>query len=100
MLVDFLSNVFNSKAIPGRVALAHKALSTFSGTFKEFLADVTNDGKEPTRIVCPFDTEAATIGIVISATDSTIVAYNWLGEPTLADNVLMVSNLPPALLWD
>ena len=93
-LVDFLSNVFNSKAISGRLALTYGELAGFPGTFKEFLsACEKKNGTEPRWIVCPYDTETATIGIAISAIDATVIAYNWRGdEPTQADGILMVFN--------
>ena len=94
LLVDFLSNVFNQKAISGRLALTYGELAAFGGNFKEFLsACKRKNGTEPQRIVCPYDTETATIGIAISAIDSTVIAYNWRGdEPTQADGILMVLN--------
>jgi len=98
-LVDFLTNVFNAKAVPGRVALplTHPALAagSFEGTFEEFLQGLTTTqtglaGARPERVLCPFDTEEATIGIVISATKSTMIAYNWLRDHTLAEGIINV----------
>ena len=76
-LVDFLSNVFNSKAISGRLTLTYGELAGFPGTFQEFLSACEKKNRtEPRRIVCPYDTETATIGIAISAIDATVIAYN------------------------
>ena len=94
-LVDFLSNVFNSKAISGRLALTYRQLAGFPGTFKKFLsACEKKNGTERKWNVCPCDTETATIGIAISANDATVIASNWRGsEPTQADGILMVFNM-------
>lgn len=95
-LVNFLTNVFNAKAIPGRVALpvAHGNLASFTGTFEQFrqglIAGQPKGGEVPERIICPFDIGGAMIGIVLSATKSTMIVYNWLRDQTLADGIVKV----------
>lgn len=85
-LIDFLTNVFNAKAIPGIAALlvAQGNLASFTGAFKEFQQGLTvglpEGGEVPVRILCPFGIEGAIIGIVISATKSTMIVYNWLSQ--------------------
>ena len=101
-VVDFLTNVYNAKAIPGRVALpfAHPALASGSrgGTFDEFLQEIaatqTGVGARPERILCPFDVEDATIGVLISAKQSTMIVYNWVRDQTLADKIIKVLYKP------
>lgn len=99
-LVDFLTNVFNSKAIPGRVALpvTNSNLASFTGTIEQFQQGLVTDELQggrgvpqaERRIVCPFDTKEGTIAIVISASKSTMIAYNWVNDQTLADGILKV----------
>ena len=93
-LIDFLSNVSNSKAISGRLALTYGELAGFPGTFKEFLSVCKKKNRmEPRCIVCPYNMETATIGITILAIDATVIAYNGCGdEPTQADSIPMVFN--------
>jgi len=92
-LIDFLTNVFNARAIPGRIALpvAHGVLASFGGTLEEFLNGLSAPpGGVPERVLCPFDVEEATIGIVIAASASTIIVYNWVNKHNLADEVVQV----------
>ena len=76
-LVNYLTKVYNRRAIPSRIALPYGAL-TFSGNFQEFLKSLRllmEDGKQPERIVYPFDQEIVTIGILIYPMKSQAVAY-------------------------
>ena len=70
-LVDFFTNVFNTRAIPGRIALpvAYGVLESSRGTLEDFLKGLSaqpgGPGVVPERVLCPFDVKEATIGIVI-----------------------------------
>ena len=57
------------------------------------LGPLMEDGKQPERIVCPFDRETATIGILIYPMKSQAVADNWTCEATLGDDILKVCSL-------
>ena len=86
--------------IPGRIALPYGAL-TFSGNFQEFLKSLgplMEDGKQPERIVCPFDRETAMIGILIYLMKSQAVAYNWTYDATLGDDILKMYSLVVSIL--
>jgi hypothetical protein len=101
-LVDFLTNIFNAKAIPGRLALpfSHPLLASglvaSEGTlpFGEFLegliATHNGLGARPEQILCPIELEEATIGLMISATKSTIVVHSWVRDQTLSHEVVQV----------
>ena len=95
-LVDFFTNIFNARAIPGRIALpvAHGVLESSGGTLENFLKGLSaqpgGPGVVPERVLYLFDVEEATIGIVISASTSTIIVYNWVNQHSLADRVVQV----------
>ena len=46
-LVNYLTKVYNSRAIPGRHALPYGALTEFSGSFQEFLQSLPQPVSEP-----------------------------------------------------
>ena len=104
MLVNFLSNVFNSKAISGRLALTtgNGELAALPSNVQEFLSACDEKHEQvPQMIVRPYDTETVMIDIVISVDNSTVIAYNWLGdlELTFANGYLMVRNMFLPILY-
>lgn len=97
-LVNYLTKLYNSKAIPGRIALPYGALAEFfaGGSFQKFLESLERAakyGKKLERIVCPFDLETATIGIIIYPITSQAVAYDWTSDARLGEGILKVCNL-------
>jgi hypothetical protein len=97
-LVNFYINIYNAKAIPGRVALPYGSLAShFTGkSFEQFLLALPKalDGSKPTKIISPIDLENATIGIVIYPKDSVVVTYNWTTDSSLAEGIVQVRSLP------
>lgn len=96
-LVNFFTRVYNTRAIPGRLGLPYGGLTTTSGCFQEFLRSIhdtsNNAGSQLDMIVCPFDFEASTIGVVLFPKDSVLVTYDWTGEEGLAEGIVKVRNL-------
>jgi len=94
-LVNYLSKVYNSRAIPGRVSLPYGALKAFPGSFQEFLESLARgplweDGIQIERLVCPFDLETTTIGIMILPITTQVLVYNWSCEKSLGEEALKV----------
>ena len=92
-LVNYLSKVYNCRAIPGRVSLPYGALKAFPGSFREFLESLgpnSEDGIQIKRLVCPFNLETTTIGIMILPITSQVIAYNWSRETSLGEEALKV----------
>ena len=95
-LVDFFTNVFNTRAIPGRIALpvAYGVLESSRGTLEDFLKGLSAQPEGPgavlERVLCPFIIKEATIRIMILASTSMIIVYNWVNQHSLADGVVQV----------
>lgn len=93
-LVNFYINVYNAKAIPGRVAIPYGSLASHfaAKSFEQFLLALPGaiDGSKPTKIISPIDLESATIGIVIYPNDSVAITYNWTADGSLAEEIVQV----------
>ena len=74
--------------------VAHGFLESSGGTLEGFLKGLSaqpgGPGVVPERVLCPFDVEEATIGIVILVSMSMIIVYNWVNQHSLADGVVQV----------
>ena len=68
-LVNFNINVYNLKAIPGRVAIPYGSLASHfeAKSFEQFLLAVpgANGGSKPAKIISPIDLKSPTVGIAI-----------------------------------
>ena len=93
-LVNFYINVYNPKAIPGRVAIPYGSLASHfaAKSFEQFLLALPGviDRSKPTKIISPIDLESATIGIVIYPNDSVAITYNWTADGSLAEEIVQV----------
>jgi hypothetical protein len=96
-LVNFYINVYNSKAIPGRVAIPYGSLANHfaAGSFEQFLLTLPKafDGSKPTKIISPIDLETATIAIAIYPKESIAITYNWTNDGSLTEGIVQVSSL-------